>query len=487
MIALPDAGPPPTDASLAPSPDASTPDSCPAHESPLVAENARAGDPSWVLTATASGEIEAFATDTSVDRGGSLQVLYSTLAATVSLSVFRLGWYGGTGARRVLGPHLYPGVQQPPPRLDPGTYLVECAWSHGITIETTRAPGEWLSGIYLAQLTALPSGKQTYAVFVVRDDARGAALLFQSSVFTYAAYNTWGGHSLYGPTGAQAVKVSLDRPYLYSPSYGSGAGQVFRWELNALRFLEREGYDVSYSTDSDLHRDPSLLEGHQALLSVGHDEYWSWPMRTQAERARARGVHLAFLGANASYWQIRLEPSGAGVPDRTIVCYKGHDDPLQAFPALRHLSTTRWRDAPVSRPEAALIGVMYVPGYWPLDADLVLTASPSWVFAGTHAVAGEALPHLVGYEADALAPSSPAGVEVLANSPVIAQGGAHGHSNMTVYTASSGAIVFATGSMQWSWGLDAFVDDLEPRPSRVHPAAQQMMRNVLARFTACIR
>ena len=65
-----------------------------------------------------------------------------------------------------------------------------------------------------------------------------------------------------------------------------------------------------------------LLKAYRLVLSVGHDEYWSWQMRDQVERARDHGVNLMFLGSNAAYWQVRFEPAYNGVADRTLVCYK---------------------------------------------------------------------------------------------------------------------------------------------------------------------
>jgi len=124
-----------------------------------------------------------------------------------------------------------------------------------------------------------------------------------------------------------------------------------------VRFLEREGYDVSYVTDVDTHQRPvtdGAALGHRIFLSVGHDEYWSWPMRERVERARDRGVRLAFLGADVGYWQIRFEPSARGEPARTIVAYKeaaGDLDPLATDRDPRNNRHRPWRDRPTSRPE----------------------------------------------------------------------------------------------------------------------------------------
>src|SRR5262249_9679876 len=154
-------------------------------------------------------------------------------------------------------------------------------------------------------------------------------------VTTFAAYNNWGGASLYAfnSDGKPARKVSFDRPYAVNP-YGvrlDGASDFLRrWEYNAVRFLEREGYDLTYVTNVDTHERGDALLRHRIVLSVGHDEYWSRPMRQHFETARDRGVHLAFLSAGDSLWQIRFEANSSGVEDRTIVAYKeaaDTDDP----------------------------------------------------------------------------------------------------------------------------------------------------------------
>jgi hypothetical protein len=261
-----------------------------------------------------------------------------------------------------------------------------------------------------------------------------------------------------------------------------GAGDFLRrFEYNALRWLEREGYDVAYATDVDTHQRADLLPRHRIFLSVGHDEYWTWEMRDHVEAARDRGVNLVFLGANASFWQIRLEPDASGTPDRTIVSYKADaaSDPAAADPALARRVTGHWRDAPTSRPEAAMIGVMYVAD--PVDADIVVDDDAHWAFAGTGLARGAVLPGLLGYEVDAIAPASPLGLARLAHSPFALPSGGTGHADMTLYQAPSGSLVFATGSMYWNWGLDGYN---APRlhSDRASAAAQWITRNVLDRM-----
>ena len=90
-----------------------------------------------------------------------------------------------------------------------------------------------------------------------------------------------------------------------------------------------------------------------------------------------------------------------------------------------------------------------------LKADVVIADCSSWVCAGTNLLPGNILPGMLGYEVDRIAPSSPAGITVIASSPYVVAGQTR-YANVTHYTAASGAGVFATGSMQWTWGLDAF-------------------------------
>jgi hypothetical protein len=454
---------------------------------PTVLENRKDGSADWEITLPAeSGEIEGYASATSIERGEAIDLFVSTLDPGYRIDVFRMGWYGGAGARRVAGPIARRGIPQPVPAPDPITGLVECHWREPYRLPTADAGGPWPSGVYLARLTASPSGRQAYIVFVVRDDARRSALLFQSSVTTFAAYNNWGGQSLYAfnSGGRPARKVSFDRPYAMSP-YGvrlDGAGDFLRrWEYNTLRWLEREGYDVAYLTDVDTHARADLLARHRVFLSVGHDEYWSWAMREHVEAARDGGVHLAFLGANACFWQIRFEPGASGAPDRTVVAYKDAvaTDPVAADPGEARRTTGRWRDSPTARPEAALIGVMYLAD--PVAGDVVVDEADHWAFAGTGLRKGSVLPGLLGYEVDAVAEGSPSGLRRLAHSPFTRGTGETQYADMAIHESAGGALVFATGSMYWNWGLDAY-NAPAWHSDRASAAAGRITRNVLDRM-----
>ncbi len=455
-----------------------------------VVENQKPGTSSWEIAKPALGrEIEGYASRTSVNRGESIDLFVSTVDAHYTIDVFRMGWYDGAGARQVVGPIIRTGIRQSMPAPDPQTGLIECDWRDPYRLETSDRDAPWPSGVYLARLTGNPSGRQAYIVFVVRDDDRPSAIVFQSSVTTFAAYNNWGGKSLYAfnSGNAPAQKVSFDRPYATS-AYGvrlDGAGDFLRrWEYNTLRWLEREGYDVTYLTDVDTHERADTLLMHRVFLSVGHDEYWSWAMREHVEFARDRGVNLGFLGANACYWKIRFEPNARGDLDRTVVVYKeaaDRQDPLaiDGGPINDRLITGRWRDRPISRPEERLIGVMYAA--YPVNGDMVVDDAAHWAFAATGLKNGDVLPGLLGYEVDAMFGDGPRGLHRLAHSPVIFEMNQMLYGDMTIYSAPSGALVFATGSMQWNWGLDGY-NAPQLHPMRVSNAAQQVTRNVVNRM-----
>src|SRR5437763_6099228 len=147
------------------------------------------------------------------------------------------------------------------------------------------------TGVYFAKLTA--GGSERDCLFVV-ESARPQPLLAQLPTPTYEAYNAWGGDSLYpggndlaGLTGTtQGVAVSYDRPY----DSVTGAEQFFSRDVAMVRFLERYGYPVSYTTGEAVTEDPRQLTGHRALIDFGHSEYWSEHERQAWAAALRRGT-----------------------------------------------------------------------------------------------------------------------------------------------------------------------------------------------------
>ena len=139
-----------------------------------------------------------------------------------------------------------------------------------------------------------------------------------------------------------------------------------------MRWMEKEGYDVSYASVVDLHEKANLLDNHAAYLSWGHNEYWSLTMFNNVEAARDRGINLGFFGANTAYWQIRFETSPVtGQANRTQVCYKDTGDPVNG-----PTETLQFRD--LDMPESELVGVYYATD--PVDGDIVVQNTSHWVF-----------------------------------------------------------------------------------------------------------
>lgn len=452
----------------------------PASANPVQDENARPGTSAWQLANRSRGDIDGYASAESVNRGETLRFYVSTAEPKYTIEIFRLGWYGGSGGRRMTDAVEVDGRQQVVPSPDPVTGLVECNWADPYTF---TVPNDWVSGVFFVKLIAKASLRSNHIMFVVRDDARTADLLYQWSATTSQAYNNWGGKSLYSfnSTGTPADIVSNDRPF----SDATGPAQfLYSWEYPMVRFLEREGYDVTYSSSADTHASAATLDRHRGFLSVGHDEYWSWEMRNNVEARREAGVSLAFFSGNNCYWQIRFAPSASGAPLRRIVAYKEDatsKDPIlfDGDPTNDHLATVQWRQVPVNRPEERLIGVML--SITQVDGDIVVENTSHWVYRGTDLRSGDHLRGLAGYEVDRIFGDSPPGLVRLAHSPVTRADGRSDFSDMTIYRAASGAFVFATGTIQWSWGLDDF--NAESRgASRVSAAAQQITRNVLNAF-----
>jgi hypothetical protein len=484
--------------------------STPTADNKIVRENALPGTTSWQIPSSkqATTQIQSYANATSVIAGQKLSFYVSTQKEGTPywISIYRLGWYNGYGGRLIATSNEQIGQAQgyydesthqlidcTSCLVDASTGLVEARWKVSYTV---TVPSSWTTGVYLAKFTDA-NGLQTYTPFDVRDNDKSTYIVATPDA-TYAAYNDWGGYSLYdvsnglfneGNAAGKGVMVSFDRPYTQE----SGSSQVLVFEADAIHWLERQGYDISYVSDIDLQQNPTLLLTHRAYLSLGHDEYWSKQMRDELDQARDAGIGLAFMGADTGYWQIRFAPDSAGVADRTVVCYKVET-------ALNNLSldpfygkdnsqvTAPFRDPVINRPENALIGIMYddlthlQQGFpWQVSA-----SANSPLLKGTSLLQGHSYGcDIVGYEWDHAFNngSTPANLQVIATSSTINGSGVKTYSNTTYYIASSGAMVFASGSIYWTEALDSYrlnVDPLCANQNPVVPGIQQLMTNAMA-------
>ncbi len=340
-----------------------------AQSNPIVVENEKTGNPSsqWDINGSGDSSIQGFATDISVNRGQTIRFKIKTNATNYRLDIYRLGYYGGFGARLVAG-NILPTASlpqnQPNPITNSSTGLIDCGnWAESAS---WAVPADATSGVYIAKVIRTDTGGASHIAFVVRDDSSTSDLFFQTSDTTWQAYNSYGGNSLYvGSPAGRAYKVSYNRPF-NTRDGSTSYDWLFSAEYPMIRWLEANGYNVSYTTGVDTDRRGNLLTNHKVFLSVGHDEYWSGAQRANVESARNAGVHLAFFSGNEVFWKTRWEPSidGSGTPYRTLVCYKETHASAKIDPTSTWTGT--WRDPRFSppadggRPENALTGTLFV-------------------------------------------------------------------------------------------------------------------------------
>ncbi len=258
-------------------------------QSKVACENTLPGntESEWGISGAGSASIQGFATEMSVNLGETVRFKVDTTASSFRLDIYRMGYYGGDGARLVDSIEPADVTAQPDCLVDPATGLVDCGnWSESASWDV---PADAVSGVYFAKLVRTDgTNGASHIYFVVRDDDGGSDLVFQTADTTWQAYNEYGGNSLYvGSPAGRAYKVSYNRPF--TTRDGSPEDAVFNAEYPMIRFLESNGYDVSYISGIDTDRFGAELLEHDVFLSVGHDEYWSGQQRANVEAARDAG------------------------------------------------------------------------------------------------------------------------------------------------------------------------------------------------------
>ena len=406
----------------------------------VKAENAKPGTTAWNFGKSQQAsdtELAGFLDHDSVRPGDKLSLKATSTAPQFAVTAYRMGWYGGKGGREIWSSGPIKSIAQPAPKVLPGNEIDCSNWKSNATVDTAG----WPEGLYLLRMNAQINGatKSKWIPLVVRSQTLRGKLGLIYATPTYQAYNEWGGWSLYGgKNGGRATHVSFNRPY-----DKSGARVVTAGERQITALAEREGLNVGYATQLDVNSSPSIVDGARGLVSGGHDEYWTPTVRAAWEGARDKGTNLAFFGANAVYWRIRVE-------GRTVVGYKAEaaNDPVQGAE-----TTAMWRANPQPKPENSLTGQLYE--CFPARGPLVVTDPGFWMFAGTGAKQGSQYNGLVGVEIDRAYPikGTPKTLHVAAHTPVDCSGYGSTFSDLTYYTATSGAGVFASGSMSWAVGL----------------------------------
>jgi hypothetical protein len=501
----------------------------------VACENTKPGVPpeEWEIEGPGDEDIQGFSTQQSVNIGQTVNFKIKTNARAYHINILRLGWYEGDGARMIAS-NVQPSATlpqtQPACKWTEATGLIDCG-NWGISA-SWAVPTSAVSGLYIAQLVRNDNGDKSDIFFVVREDESHAPIVLKTSDATWEAYNAWGGNSLYScegdlcppsppgkrePEGYKAAfSVSYNRPFDGTIQTDFGQSDPFYAEYQMIRFLERNGYNMTYIAQPDVQEHGQLLLNHKLFISSGHDEYWSGQERANVEAAREAKVNLAFFSGNEMFWKTRWGPSTAGeeIPNRTLTTYKETHFNEQVDPQEPSTATSSWRDprfksGGAGKPENSLTGQYFevnsgtsdikVPGtfakdrFWKntavanLSPTQTLTLSPG---TGT-----------LGYEWDVDADNGfrPPGRISLSSTTVngvqtftdygtqVEEPNVATHS-LSLYRAPSGALVFGAGTVQWSWGLDntnAWGDAAtDPSENPPDPTMQQATVNILAEMGA---
>lgn len=458
---------------------------------------------SAVSPARAAGDdaffVEGYANPLSAAPGQEVAFHVSCTASSFGIEILR---WGGTEPHVVWSKKNVPGQRHPVPD---DASSQGCRWP-----ATLRVPvgNDWQSGYYTARFHIEDkggpwSGRSTRsatseAPFVVRpaEPGKKSRILLQLATNTYNAYTNWGGFSLYAYHGLgknQGHRVSFDRPL---------SSQFSRWELPFVQWCEKQGIALDYAANGDLEEIPDLLKPYRLVLSVGHDEYWSGPMRDAVETHIREGGNAAFFSGNSVCWQVRSEDGG-----RALTCYKQnyHTDPVYQTRDFSTLSTA-WSHHLLGRPENQLTGVGFLWGgyhrshgqFMDGKASYTVHRPEHWVFEGTNLRIGEEFggkDTIVGYETDGCElewregipypthrDGTPETFTVLGTCPASWhpddaewyekwQKGRIGAACMGVWTSAQGGTVFTAATTDWAHGL-----------AGGDPAVEKITRNVLEKL-----
>src|SRR5215510_2040211 len=477
----------------------------------IACENTKPGDPAadWQVSGAGDSTIQGFATQMSVTPGQTVSFKINTPSTRYHIDILRVGWYQGMGATKVVSgmqptatlPQSQPTCKNdtaPTGLIDCGNWAVSASWA---------VPSTAVSGLYLAHLKRddTTTGNGSLIPFVVRNDTSHSDILFQTADETWQAYNTWpsttNGNSLYqcGGSGAAnpncpplshatytgASKVSYNRPWQSGADDSGGRSWFMYAEDNMIRFLEENGYDVSYTSGLDMSQPgaASIIEQHKIFLTAGHDEYWTGQQRANVTAARDAGVNMAFFTGNEVFWKTRLEPSidGSNTPNRTLVTYKETHYDAPVDPQDPPTWTGAWADPRFSppgdggQPQNALTGQLFVVNSGTTDITVPSAYSKLRFWRGTRVASltsgqSTALDQGVGtlgYEWDVdtdngfrppglmdMSSTTSNSAEIFTDYGSSTKPNSTATHHLTLYRAASGALVFGAGTVQWSWGLD---------------------------------
>ena len=487
---------------------------------PVACENQLPGTPQsvWDISHGDGATIQGFADPFSVNVGGTINFKIESPATSYTVDIYRMGYYGGDGARKItsLTPNISVTRSQPACNVTSSTGLIDCG-NWGVSASWT-VPANTVSGVFFALLSRTDGTSDVNQIpFVVTNNASTSNIVLMTNDTTWQAYNDWGqgttpksinpggGNSLYfgnatatanSPmTAGRAVAVSYNRPFASRFDTTYGQDFFFSMEFPMVEFLEQNGYDVSYVSSADVDADTGgqMLSQHKMFMTVGHSEYWSAGMRSAVTAARDAGTSLGFFAGNLMWWKVRWANSQYGnEPYRTMIAYKESLDNAQTDPSDPPTWTGEWRDPRFAytgddsgQPENALTGqlwfvnccsyAMQVPAaysklrFWRNTSVAQLQSGRRPRCPMRHSVMSGTSDIDNGFQPPGLIRMSSTTENVdqllLDYSEDIGTGPATNH--LTLYRASSGALVFDAGTVQWSWGLTPTTTPTTPsRPAR---------------------
>ena len=459
----------------------------------MVAENAKPGTTSWMISgAPATGMIEGFASLTDASPGQQVTFYVSSSASHFTMTAYRMGYYQGRGARKIWSSASTASSTQPACTFTAGVNMTSCAnWTPSLRVKLTKA---FVPGVYLFKLVGT-GNVQSYVPLTISDPHSHSAYLAITRSLTEAGWNTFGGYSFYQGIGTcaptypvcnRARMASLDRPF----DSGNGASDFMSNEYPLVRYMEQKGLDAGYASDVALTLHPSWMLHHRALLSLGHDETWTYIERQGMVRAMHHGVNVIYFGAAAVLRHARVANSPLGAA-RVVVDYRDPaEDPLNGHGPGSLVTGNTFSSPPTNLSPTPMTGEVYSgyldPGSAPLP--LVVWAYDSFLFAHTGLKRGSKIPGVVDSDIDHVDPVlSPANIEVLAHSPVplsetyTNQGrwGSLTYADTTYFTdPTTKAGVFDAGTVNW---IDSLTP-CAPSPACPSPVMRQLTGNLLHLF-----
>jgi hypothetical protein len=472
----------------------------------IVLENNKPGALGSEWSIGGAGDLSnlGFARQFSVNVGETID--FSCHGSGTVLDIYRIGYYGGMGWRKVAS-LTNAATDQPDPDIIPNSNGGVTCTNWSVTASWT-VPSVAMSGLFVGVYRNTAGNNASYIPFCVRDDAKEVDIIIKLSDTTWAlAYNYYGtpaapltGKSLYGSGGPMGDIATRAHAATYHRPIVTRAGiEQTYWlacEAPLIRYLEDSGYNIKYVASKDVDANAAVLSNAKMMISSGHDEYWSQGMRDAVEAYRDAGKHVLFMSGNEVFWRTRFSPDG-----NTMWCYKdtmtgpgGHIEgtPLDPVSWTGTWKDTRWVDR---RPEYTITGTEFrmngVNDYAAVFSHVADYAShPVWRDS-TLSSADVTIQGMIGFEADEIRPTQPEGSSVVLAQHTVNIDGKRADDNGQEYNGNgdlnwgvvsqryaSGAVVVGFGTCQWAWGLD----DVHDRPigTAASSSIQQMTSNLLA-------